>query len=46
MKITVTEEQWKHIQELMETHSITQDEAVTFLLTVGMREMKLREDYE
>jgi hypothetical protein len=46
MKIEITEEQWKHIQELMKIHNITQDEAVTFLMTVGMREMKLREDYE
>ena len=42
--IEITPEQWAHIQELMVFHKITQEEAITYLLVVGMREVDFREE--
>jgi|10_taG_2_1085330.scaffolds.fasta_scaffold318544_2 hypothetical protein len=42
--IPITEEQWQHIQELMKKHNASQEEIVTFLMTVGMREKNFREE--
>ena len=43
ISIEITQEQWGHIQELMLFHNITQEEAITYLLVVGMREVDFRE---
>ena len=44
MTIPITQEQWNHIQEIMKRHSCSQDEAVSFLMKAGMREMAFRSD--
>ncbi len=46
MKIEITQKQWELIQKLMRTKNITQEEAVTYLMTVGMRETDFREEYQ
>lgn len=46
MKIKITQKQWDNIQEIMKKHNCSQDEAVAYLMQIGMREMKFREDYE
>ena len=44
--ITITKEQWEHIQELMLKHNKTQEEIVAFLMVVGRREMDLRKEWQ
>ena len=44
IKITITKQQWELIQELMRKHNITQDEAIEYILTVGIREKNFREE--
>ena len=44
--ITITKEQWEHIQELMLKHNKTQEEIVIFLMKAGMREMDLRKEWQ
>ena len=44
INIPVTEQQWKHIQELMKKHNCSQEEAIAFLMKIGMREMNFREE--
>ncbi len=41
--ITVTEQQWNNIQEIMKKHNCSQEEAVAYLVKIGMREMQFRE---
>ena len=46
VEITITEEQWENIQELMKKYNASQEEIVSFLMKVGMKEKKFREEYE
>jgi hypothetical protein len=46
MKIEITQKQWEMIQRLMATFACSQEEAVTHLMMIGMRETDFREEYQ
>ena len=46
MKIEITQKQWELIQRLMRVKNMPQEEAVTNLIMIGMRESNFREEYQ
>ena len=46
MKIEIPQKQWELIQRLMRVKNMTQEEAVTHLMMIGMRESNFREEYQ
>ena len=44
--IKITEEQMQFIQEFMKKTNCTQEQAIEFLMLVGMKEMKFRMENE
>ena len=44
ISIPVTTEQWLHILHLMQQNNWTQEKAVEYLLTIGLREIEFREE--
>ena len=44
--IKITEKQMEMIRNIMEKYNYTQDEAVSYLITVGILEKQFRERYQ
>ena len=42
--IPITDEQWNYIQQLMKEHNCSQEEAIQFLMVIGLREMNFSEE--